>query len=63
MRKPPPVPRGDHTILVGEVLHSTHHTGSAPLLYHSGLFYTEHRLGNSADAADAADGAGVRTRS
>lgn len=50
-------PGGDHTILVGEVLHSTHHMGGAPLLYHSGLFYTEHPLGNGTD------GAGVRTRS
>ena len=49
-------PEGDHTILVGEVLHSTHHAGRAPLLYHGGLFYTEHPLGSGAGAA------GVRAR-
>lgn len=38
-------PEGDHTILVGEVLHSAHRAGSTPLLYHGGMFYTEHPLG------------------
>lgn len=46
-------PEGDHTILVGEVLHSTHHAGSTPLLYHGGMFYTEHPLGAFADRAGA----------
>ena len=36
---------GDHTIFVGEVLHCTHQGGSSPLLYHGGMFYTEHPLG------------------
>lgn len=41
-------PEGDHTILVGEVVHSTHQASSAPLLYHGGMFYTEHPLGRLA---------------
>lgn len=44
-------PEGDHTILVGEVLHSAHHAGSTPLLYHGGMFYTEHPLGGAANGA------------
>lgn len=36
---------GDHTIFVGEVLHCQHQAGSSPLLYHGGMFYTEHPLG------------------
>lgn len=43
---------GDHTILVGEVLHSEHHAHSSPLLYHGSRFYTEHALG-ATDAAPA----------
>lgn len=42
---------GDHTILVGEVLHCQHVAGSAPLLYHGGMFYTEHPLGGPAARA------------
>ncbi|MBS0508492.1 MAG: flavin reductase family protein [Proteobacteria bacterium] len=36
---------GDHTIFVGEVLRCSHRQGTSPLLYHGGMFYTEHRLG------------------
>ena len=32
---------GDHDIFVGEVLHCAQHPGLAPLLYHTGQFYTE----------------------
>ncbi|WP_255437815.1 flavin reductase family protein [Comamonas flocculans] len=38
-------PEGDHTILVGQVLHCGHSAHEAPLLYHGGMFYTEHPLG------------------
>lgn len=36
---------GDHTILIGEVLRCQHQPGASPLLYHGGMFYTEHPLG------------------
>ncbi len=36
---------GDHTIFVGEVLRCSHRQGTSPLLYHGGMFYTEHPLG------------------
>ncbi len=36
---------GDHTIFVGEVLRCSHRQGRSPLLYHGGMFYTEHLLG------------------
>ena len=36
---------GDHTIFVGEVLRCSHRRGASPLLYHGGMFYTEHPLG------------------
>lgn len=36
---------GDHTIFVGEVLRCSHQQGASPLLYHGGMFYTEHALG------------------
>ena len=36
---------GDHTIFVGEVLRCGHRQGLSPLLYHGGMFYTEHALG------------------
>ena len=36
---------GDHTIFVGEVLRCSHRQGTSPLLYHGGMFYTEHALG------------------
>ncbi|MCZ2104390.1 MAG: flavin reductase family protein [Comamonadaceae bacterium] len=39
---------GDHTILVGAVMHCSHRADSAPLLYHGGMFYTEHPLGRLA---------------
>ena len=42
---------GDHTIFVGEVLHCTHQPHSSPLLYHGGMFYTEHPLGRVAESA------------
>ena len=42
---------GDHTIFVGEVEHCSHHAGAAPLLYHGGMFYTEHPLGCATAAA------------
>ena len=35
---------GDHVIFVGEVEHCSHRTGTPPLLYHGGRFYTEHPL-------------------
>ena len=39
---------GDHTIFVGEVVHCSHLPGSRPLLYHGGMFYSEHPLGRIA---------------
>ena len=42
---------GDHTIFVGEVLRCGHRQGLSPLLYHGGMFYTEHPLGAAAAAA------------
>jgi flavin reductase (DIM6/NTAB) family NADH-FMN oxidoreductase RutF len=43
---------GDHTIFVGEVERCSHLDGASPLLYHGGVFYTEHPLGRlSATAA------------
>ena len=36
---------GDHTIFVGEVLRLRYRQGLSPLLYHGGMFYTEHLLG------------------
>lgn len=43
---------GDHTIFVGQVERCTHREGASPLLYHGGVFYTEHALGRlSATAA------------
>jgi len=36
---------GDHTIFVGEVERCSHREGASPLLYHGGMFYTEHPLG------------------
>lgn len=44
---------GDHTILVGEVRHCEHQAGSAPLLYHGGVFHTEHPLGSPAAGTPA----------
>ncbi len=35
---------GDHVIFVGEVENCSHTTGTSPLLYHGGKFYTEHPL-------------------
>ncbi len=35
---------GDHVIFVGEVEHCSHRTGTSPLLFHGGRFYTEHPL-------------------
>lgn len=35
---------GDHVIFVGEVEHCSHRPQAAPLLFHGGNFYTEHRL-------------------
>ncbi|MBN9573198.1 flavin reductase family protein [Alicycliphilus denitrificans] len=40
---------GDHTIFVGRVERCTHLRGASPLLYHGGMFYTEHALGQLAD--------------
>ncbi|WP_404303264.1 flavin reductase family protein [Alicycliphilus denitrificans] len=37
---------GDHTIFVGEVERCSHLGGASPLLYHGGMFYTEHPLGS-----------------
>ncbi len=43
---------GDHTIFVGQVERCAHRAGASPLLYHGGMFYTEHPLGSlSARAA------------
>ncbi|WP_227001388.1 flavin reductase family protein [Pulveribacter suum] len=43
---------GDHTIFVGQVERCSHRAGASPLLYHGGMFYTEHPLGSlSARAA------------
>jgi len=36
---------GDHTIFVGQVEHCSHRPDASPLLYHGGMFYTEHPLG------------------
>jgi len=36
---------GDHTIFVGQVERCSHRDGATPLLYHDGMFYTEHPLG------------------
>ncbi|MGD9774449.1 MAG: flavin reductase family protein [Diaphorobacter sp.] len=47
---------GDHTIFVGQVEHCSHREGASPLLYHGGVFYTEHALGRlSASAAGPLD--------
>ena len=35
---------GDHVIFVGEVERCSHRTGTSPLLFHGGRFYTEHPL-------------------
>ena len=35
---------GDHVIFVGEVERCTPRTGTSPLLFHGGKFYTEHPL-------------------
>ena len=37
---------GDHTIFVGQVERCSHQEGASPLLYHGGVFYTEHPLGS-----------------
>ena len=37
---------GDHTIFVGQVERCSHREGASPLLYHGGVFYTEHPLGS-----------------
>ncbi len=42
---------GDHTILVGQVERCRHRPGASPLLYHGGMFYTEHPLGNLSEQA------------
>jgi len=42
---------GDHTIFVGEVECCSHREGASPLLYHGGMFYTEHPLGAAAAEA------------
>ncbi|GAB2742084.1 flavin reductase family protein [Melaminivora jejuensis] len=42
---------GDHTILIGQVERCRHREGSSPLLYHGGMFYTEHPLGNLSEQA------------
>jgi flavin reductase (DIM6/NTAB) family NADH-FMN oxidoreductase RutF len=42
---------GDHTIFVGLVERCAHLGGAAPLLYHGGMFYTEHPLGTLSDTA------------
>jgi len=36
---------GDHTIFVAQVLRCSHRNPASPLLYHGGMFYTEHPLG------------------
>lgn len=38
---------GDHTIFVGQVEHCSHLGGASPLLYHGGMFFTEHPLGRA----------------
>jgi len=43
---------GDHTILVGQVERCRHLAGASPLLYHGGMFYTEHPLGSLAATAE-----------
>lgn len=35
---------GDHVIFVGQVERCAHRAGASPLLFHGGLFYTEHPL-------------------
>ena len=42
---------GDHTIFVGQVQRCTCRQGASPLLYHGGVFYTEHTLGRLAATA------------
>ncbi len=42
---------GDHTIFVGQVERCTHLRSASPLLYHGGMFYTEHPLGRLSPAA------------
>ena len=42
---------GDHTIFVGQVERCAHLRGASPLLYHGGMFYTEHALGTLSDTA------------
>ena len=42
---------GDHTILIGQVERCRHLPGASPLLYHGGMFYTEHPLGNLSEQA------------
>lgn len=42
---------GDHTLFVGEVARCQHRKGSAPLLYHGGMFYSEHPIGRIAPSA------------
>jgi flavin reductase (DIM6/NTAB) family NADH-FMN oxidoreductase RutF len=42
---------GDHTIFVGQVERCSHSLGASPLLYHGGMFYTEHALGRLAPTA------------
>lgn len=42
---------GDHTIFIGEVERCGHREGASPLLYHGGMFYTEHLLGSLSAAA------------
>ena len=42
---------GDHTIFVGEVLRCSHRAGASPVLYHGGMFYTEHPPGRISPTA------------
>ena len=42
---------GDHTIFVGLVERCSHREGASPLLYHGGMFYTEHALGRLSASA------------
>lgn len=42
---------GDHTIFIGQVERCSHAEGASPLLYHGGMFYTEHLLGSLSDEA------------
>ncbi len=42
---------GDHTIFVGQVERCSHLEQASPLLYHGGMFYTEHPLGALSDEA------------